>query len=58
MTESLRPDAPRGEASSPRTPDFRMCAPVESEARAFVAEGEKKYYDARHNCWCYIIKDA
>jgi len=32
--------------------------PVESEdeAREFIAEMKKKYYDARHNCWCYIIR--
>ena len=28
----------------------------EDEARAFIAETKKKYYDARHNCWCYIIR--
>ncbi len=28
----------------------------EDEARAFIAEMKKKYYDARHNCWCYIIR--
>ena len=34
--------------------------PVESEdeAKAFVAAVKKKYFDARHNCWCYIIKDG
>ena len=34
--------------------------PVESEdeARAFIAEMKKKYYDARHNCWCYLLKDG
>ncbi len=34
--------------------------PVESEdeARAFVAEMKKKHYDARHNCWCYLLKDG
>lgn len=34
--------------------------PVESEeeARAFVAEMKKKYYDARHNCWCYLIRSG
>ena len=34
--------------------------PVESEeeARAFIAEMKKKYYDARHNCWCYSIRDG
>ena len=31
---------------------------TEDEARAFVAEMKKKYYDARHNCWCYSIKDG
>ncbi len=31
--------------------------PVESEekAKALIAETKSKYYDARHNCWCYII---
>ena len=29
---------------------------TEDEAKAFVAEMKKKFYDARHNCWCYIIK--
>ena len=31
---------------------------TEDEAKAFVAEMKKKLYDARHNCWCYIIKDG
>ncbi len=31
---------------------------TEDEAKIFVAEMKKKYYDARHNCWCYIIKDG
>ena len=31
---------------------------TEDEARAFIADMKKKYYDARHNCWCYIIKDG
>lgn len=31
---------------------------TEEEARDFIAEMKKKYYDARHNCWCYIIKDG
>lgn len=31
---------------------------TEEEAKAFVSEMKKKYYDARHNCWCYIIKDG
>lgn len=30
----------------------------EEEARERIEEMKKKYYDARHNCWCYIIKDG
>ena len=28
----------------------------EEEAKAFIAEMKKKYYDARHNCSCYILR--
>ena len=31
---------------------------TEEDARARIDEMKKKYYDARHNCWCYIIKDG
>ena len=31
---------------------------TEEEAKAFIAEMKKKYYDARHNCWCYIIREG
>ena len=31
---------------------------TEDEAKAFVAVMKKKFYDARHNFWCYIIKDG
>lgn len=31
---------------------------TEDEAKAFVTEMKKKFYDARHNCWCYIIKNG
>lgn len=31
---------------------------TEEEARAHIEEMKKRYYDARHNCWCYIIKDG
>ena len=34
------------------------CVETEDEAKAFVAEMKKKYYDARHNCWCYIIRNG
>ena len=34
--------------------------PAENEeyAKAYIAEIKKKNYDARHNCWCYIIKNG
>lgn len=34
--------------------------PVESEAeaRARIEETKKKHYDARHNCWCYRIREG
>ena len=34
--------------------------PVESEeeAQAFIREMKTKYYDARHNCWCYRIGES
>lgn len=31
---------------------------TEAEARAHIDAMKKKYYDARHNCWCYILKDS
>ena len=30
----------------------------EAEARARIEETKKKHYDARHNCWCYRLKDG
>ena len=29
---------------------------TEDEARDFIAAMKKQYYDARHNCWCYLIR--
>lgn len=31
---------------------------TEEEARARIEEMKKKYYDARHNCWCYLLKEG
>lgn len=31
---------------------------TEAEARARIEETKKKYYDARHNCWCYLLRDG
>ena len=30
----------------------------EEEARARIEETKKRHYDARHNCWCYLIRDG
>lgn len=31
---------------------------TEEEARSCIAEMKSKYHDARHNCWCYIVRDG
>ena len=30
----------------------------EEEAREKIAQMKAKHYDARHNCWCYLITDG
>lgn len=30
----------------------------EEEARSFIEAMKKQYHDARHNCWCYILKNG
>ena len=30
----------------------------EAEARARIEEMKKQYYDARHNCWCYLLREG
>lgn len=30
----------------------------EAEARGRIEEMRRKYYDARHNCWCYILREG
>ena len=30
----------------------------EAEARSRIEDMKKKYYDARHNCWCYLLKEG
>ncbi len=29
----------------------------EEEARARIDEMKKRYHDARHNCWCYLLRE-
>lgn len=31
---------------------------TEEEARARIEETKKCYHDARHNCWCYLLRDG
>ena len=30
----------------------------EEEARGRIEEMKKKYHDARHNCWCYLLQEG
>jgi uncharacterized YigZ family protein len=30
----------------------------EAEARARIEEIKKRHYDARHNCWCYLLRQG
>jgi uncharacterized YigZ family protein len=34
--------------------------PVEGEeqARSYIEQTKKKYHDARHNCWCYRLREG
>ena len=61
MTEYLAPSRPsETEFTEKRSTFIGHVWPVETEeeARARVAEMEKKYHDARHNCWCYLLRDG
>ena len=61
MTEYYTPTAPsETEFTEKRSRFIGHVWRVESEAeaRAHVEEMKKRYYDARHNCWCYRIKDG
>lgn len=59
MTEYYIPTGP-GEAEyvEKRSKFMGKVRPVESEeaARAFIEAIRKQYHDARHNCWCYVLK--
>ena len=33
-------------------------AGTEDAAREFINDMKKKHYDARHNCWCYLLRDG
>ncbi|NCB62290.1 MAG: DUF1949 domain-containing protein [Clostridia bacterium] len=61
MTEYAVPTG-RGEAElvEKRSRFLGHVFPVESEtdARACIEEMKKKYHDARHNCWCFRLKEG
>ena len=59
MTSYLTPDRyGADELSEKRSRFIGQVWPVETEgeARARIEETKKKHYDARHNCWCYILR--
>ena len=61
MTEYFIPAAAgESEYVEKRSQFLGHVRPVESEeeAKAFIAEMKKQYYDARHNCSCYILKNG
>ena len=61
MTEYLVPAKPsETQFTEKRSTFIGHVFPVETEeeARACIDEMKKKYHDARHNCWCYLIKDG
>lgn len=61
MTEYFVPTRPsEAEFTEKRSTFIGHVWPVETEeeARERIEETKKKYHDARHNCWCYIIKDG
>ena len=31
---------------------------TEADARAYIETIKKRHYDARHNCWCYIVHEG
>ena len=61
MTEYYIPSGvSRTEFTEKRSRFISHVWPVDSEeqARARIEETKKQHYDARHNCWCYLIKDG
>ncbi|MFQ9472590.1 MAG: YigZ family protein [Oscillospiraceae bacterium] len=57
----LHPHGPQRDGVRGKTvPLHRPCLARggEEEARARIEEMKKRYYDARHNCWCYLIQDG
>ncbi|HJB56956.1 MAG TPA: YigZ family protein [Candidatus Flavonifractor intestinipullorum] len=61
MTEYLVPTgASESEFVEKRSRFIGHVWPVESEeeARAHIEAMKKRYHDARHNCWCYLLREG
>ena len=61
MTEYFIPTAPsETEFVEKRSRFIGHVLPVETEedARAFIEQMKKRYHDARHNCWCYLLREG
>ena len=61
MSEYYIPTAPsETEFTEKRSRFIGHVWPVETEeeARARIEEMRKRYHDARHNCWCYLIRQG
>ncbi len=61
MTEYLIPTAEaQAELVEKRSRFIGHVWPVDSEeeARSYIEATKKKHYDARHNCWCYRLKEG
>ena len=61
MTEYCIPaGAGESEVVEKRSRFLGHVRPVESEdeARAFITAVKKEHYDARHNCWCFLLRDG
>ena len=61
MNEYLIPTgAAEAELVEKRSRFIGQLFPVDSEeeARSFIEQVKKKHYDARHNCWCYRLRDG
>ena len=61
MTEYYIPtDLSESEFVEKRSRFIGQVCPVETEeeARSFIESVKKEYHDARHNCWCYLIREG
>jgi uncharacterized YigZ family protein len=61
MTEYYIPtDLSQAEFVEKRSRFIGQVCPVdtEEEARTFIESVKKEHHDARHNCWCYLLREG